>query len=284
MCPFLTGIMATVCELSAPYENFMLCPRPGPGVCPRCFNFTDGYQYCYACTRQPNVIDVMAPISYSVGHEQLHHALASYKRLPAPVGRRLSIQLAAVMWRYLTRHESCIAQGAGAAAFPIVTTVPSGELLRGDAHPLRWIVAEVVGSTRNRYRELLRRSGLPVPVRAFAQEKYESAELSGQPVLLIDDTWTTGANAQSAAAALKAAGAGVVAALVIGRHVNRDWHQNDQRLRALPRFEWGRCALCLGRGLDELRSVAPSPEPQPVAPGVEPRSAGPSLDPRSAPL
>ena len=64
-------------------------------------------------------------------------------------------------------------------------------------------------------------------------------------MLLIDDTWTTGANAQSAAAALKAAGAGRVAAVVIGRHVNRGWHDNDRRLAALVgRFEWTQCALC----------------------------------------
>ena len=64
-------------------------------------------------------------------------------------------------------------------------------------------------------------------------------------MLLIDDTWTTGANAQSAAAALKAAGAGPVAAVVIGRHLNRKWHQNDRRLRGITRpFDWGRCALC----------------------------------------
>ena len=64
-------------------------------------------------------------------------------------------------------------------------------------------------------------------------------------VLLIDDTWTTGANAQSAAAALKAAGAQRVAALVIGRYVNREWSDNDRQLRNLPQpFDWGRCALC----------------------------------------
>jgi orotate phosphoribosyltransferase len=68
-------------------------------------------------------------------------------------------------------------------------------------------------------------------------------------VLLIDDTWTTGANAQSAAAALKDAGAGPVAAVVIGRHLNRDWHENDRRLRALTTpFDWGHCVLCLRVG------------------------------------
>jgi orotate phosphoribosyltransferase len=64
-------------------------------------------------------------------------------------------------------------------------------------------------------------------------------------VLLIDDTWTTGANAQSAAAALKSAGAGPVAAVVIGRHLNREWHENDRRLRGITRpFDWSHCALC----------------------------------------
>ena len=68
-------------------------------------------------------------------------------------------------------------------------------------------------------------------------------------MLLIDDTWTTGASAQSAAAALKQAGAGAVVALVIGRHLKRDWHENDRRLRGIARpFDWCRCAFCAERG------------------------------------
>jgi orotate phosphoribosyltransferase len=62
-------------------------------------------------------------------------------------------------------------------------------------------------------------------------------------VLLIDDTWTTGSGAQSAAAALRQAGAGPVAAVVIGRHVKRDWRENERRLRALAQpFDWSSCA------------------------------------------
>ena len=58
-------------------------------------------------------------------------------------------------------------------------------------------------------------------------------------MLLIDDTWTTGASAQSAAAALKQAGAATVAAVVIGRHLNRDWHENDRRIRGIAQpFDW----------------------------------------------
>lgn len=238
--------MATVHELSAPYENFLLMPRNGPGVCARCFNLTDeGYRYCYACTRQEAVLDAVAPISYSVAQEQLHHALATYKRWVGPAARRLAVQLAAVLWRYLDAHEPCLARAAAVDGFPLVTTIPSGGSARDREHPLLWIVGEVIETTRDRHRRLLQRSAVEIAPRSFHPHRYVSeATLSGEPVLLIDDTWTTGSSAQSAAAALKAAGAGVVAAVVIGRHVNRDWHANDRRLRALPRFDWGRCALC----------------------------------------
>ena len=76
-------------------------------------------------------------------------------------------------------------------------------------------------------------------------EKFKTARnLHHQSVLLIDDTWTTGANAQSAAAALKLSGAGTVAVAVIGRHLNRSHGGNDRRLRGLPRpFDWSRCAV-----------------------------------------
>ena len=71
------------------------------------------------------------------------------------------------------------------------------------------------------------------------------AQLASEPVLLIDDTWTTGANAQSAAAALKRAGAGPVAAVVIGRHLNRGWGSNDSQLNGLPKpFDWDHCVRC----------------------------------------
>jgi predicted amidophosphoribosyltransferase len=238
--------MPTVRELSSPYENFMLAPRPGPAVCGQCFNLTDGYDRCYACTQHPSALDVMVPISYSVAHEQLHHALASYKRLTGDVARRLSLQLAAVFWRFVDVHERCLAQAVRVDGFPVVTTVPSSDLERDERHPLRWIASKLVGPTRDRHQRLLRRSSAEVGARAFSREKFVAQRpLRGEPVLLIDDTWTTGANAQSAAAALKEAGAGPLGAVVIGRHVNRDWHENDHRLGGLSTpFDWNQCVLC----------------------------------------
>jgi predicted amidophosphoribosyltransferase len=238
--------MPSVRELTEPYGNFMLSPRRGPDVCGVCFNFTKGFTRCYACAHGEQLIDVVAPISYSVAGEQLHHALAAYKRLTGDAARRLRVELAAVLWRYLVEHERCVATGVGRTDFELVTTVPSGERERDDRHPLRWIAAEVVGPIRDRHERLLRRSEVEVASREFNPEKYAAVRpLNGQSVLLIDDTWTTGANAQSAAAALKAAGAGPIAAVVIGRHLNREWHENDRRLRGISGpFDWRRCALC----------------------------------------
>jgi predicted amidophosphoribosyltransferase len=238
--------MPTVGELTALYSNFLLAPRPGPDVCEWCFNFTHGYDRCFACSHGEQHFAAIAPISYSVAHEQLHHALAGYKRLSGEIARRLTIELAAVLWRHLAMHEHCVADEASVERFQLVTTIPSGDAHRDERHPLRQIVAELVAPTRDRHERLLRRSDHEAMPRRFDPAKFEpTRRLSGESILLIDDTWTTGASAQSAAAALRAAGSGPLGVVVIGRHLNRHWHENDRRLRGIARpFVWNRCALC----------------------------------------
>jgi hypothetical protein len=249
----------------------MVSPRHGEGVCTACLNFTRGFQRCYSCARGELWLAAVVPISYSIGGEQLHRALMGYKRLGGNVAMRLTAELAAVLWRFLAAHERCVATAAGVAAFELVTTVPSGERERDVAHPLRRMVGELIGVTRPRYRPLLCRSSLVVSPREIHSGKFEVlGALHGEPILLIDDTWTTGASARSAAAALKLGGSGPVAAVVIGRHINREWHDTDRRLRALGApFDWSRCAVCCsveksrtdasrGPGAGPARGLSPS--------------------------
>jgi predicted amidophosphoribosyltransferase len=237
--------MPTVTELTELYGNFMLVPRPGPGVCEVCFTFTEGHDRCYVCAQRNSALDAVVPISYSVAGGQLHHALAGYKRLDGDVARRLQVELAAVLWRFLAAHERCVAEGAATTSFDVVTTVPSSSRERDRRHPLPRIVGELVRPARERYARLLSRSTADVPERSVDAAKYAvERPLRGESVLLIDDTWTTGANAESAAGALREAGAGLVAAVVIGRHVKHGWRQNERRLRELTRpFDWSSCAL-----------------------------------------
>src|SRR5581483_10658493 len=165
--------MPTVGELSGVYENFLVTPTPGPEVCEVCFNLTAGYRRCYACAHGEQVLDALAPISYSVGGEQLHHALACHKRLTGEVARRLGAELAAVLWRFLAAHEACLARASRVRTFELVATVPSGDRERDESHPLRHIAGEVVAPTRRRYERLLRRSTASVEPRSFDAARYE---------------------------------------------------------------------------------------------------------------
>ncbi|WP_326599205.1 hypothetical protein [Streptomyces sp. NBC_01803] len=108
------------------------------------------------------------------------------------------------------------------------------------------MVARTVEPTRGRFRDLLSPTKKAAALgRTAAPARYVSSALRGESVLLIDDTWTTGNHAQSAAAALKAAGARHVAVVVLGRHLNRtfrDTAASVERAR-LRRFSWKTCPL-----------------------------------------
>ncbi len=246
--------MPTVRELSALYENVLLGPRRGPDVCGTCFNFTAGYSPLLRLRARPRACSTRwRPISYSVAREQLHHALASYKRLDGDVARRLGAILAAILWRFLAEHETCLAHAAGDTSRLRPRHAPSRQATATrDEQPSP-------APHRRRARRPDPRPPPPaaataastaVPPRTFSAAKFEATTaLKGQTVLLIDDTWTTGASAQSAAATLKAAGAGPIAAVVIGRHLNREWHENDRRLRGIARpFDWDAVRTLCGTG------------------------------------
>ncbi|GAA2486929.1 hypothetical protein GCM10010434_032770 [Winogradskya humida] len=93
----------------------------------------------------------------------------------------------------------------------------------------------------------------PADDRQFHPDRFavDSHSLDGVPrVLVIDDTWTTGARVQSLAFALKAAGAVKVGAVVLGRHVNpadgvryEHYRLFNERLRKAPEFDESRCSM-----------------------------------------
>ena len=79
-----------------------------------------------------------------------------------------------MLWRFLQHHEVCVAQAAGVETFPLVTTVPSSIRDRDQGHPLRTIVGELVGPTRERYEALLARTHIDVPPREAHADKYRA--------------------------------------------------------------------------------------------------------------
>ena len=226
----------------------LITPRPGPGVCPACFNFTrepDGCR-CRACRMSEAHADVIAPISYVPAGGSLHRALADYKRAAEPAVPHLIRDLAGLLSGFLAAHEACVASAAGVDRFDRVAVVPSGDAHRDVLHPLRRIVAELVPETHGRFADVLRASGARCVPHQFDLRRFIAVEaVVDQRVLLIDDVWTTGATAQSAAAVLKSAGARRVAVVVIGRYVNGRWGGITDRLEQMRNGQTARiCVLC----------------------------------------
>jgi predicted amidophosphoribosyltransferase len=252
--------MATVTELSEPYSNHLIpVLPPGPGVCAVCWSAAgEGFSTCYQCGTalgdfDGRLADVVVPVALAVKREQLAHELWHYKYDVDPdVRTRLTTRLAAVLWRFLGQHEHHIAQAAAVPAFAMVTTVPGTQQREGQ-HPLEHIAGKIVGHTTDRYQPLLALGpGAGAPPHTAAADRYRAVRaLPGCPaVLLIDDTWTTGSNAQSAALALRSAGARAVAVVVIGRHFDRSFGNCEayyQQART-RRFTWDTCCLESGGG------------------------------------
>jgi hypothetical protein len=190
--------------------------------------------------------DVVVPIALAISGKQFAHELGQYKNSRRrEVRTKLELGLAAVAERFITKHETCLA--AGPERFDVVTTVPSTRN-RAD-HPLTTIVGRIMSTTRSRHRSLLDTGSSTTDDRTFGVDRFSSLEpLAGQRVLLVDDTWTTGASAQSAAAALKLAGAKSVAALVFGRRFDAEFRPESSKRyldRATSRqFDWDACCLC----------------------------------------
>jgi len=243
------ALPSAVFELSDPYANFMRNPVSGSDrVCPVCFGFKQAtYKLCIACDRQPNHCDAIVPITYSLETGQVHHALRHYKDdRRKEIRTEFTFDLTAILWRFLAKHETCAAESSGTDTFDMVTVVPSGQATPDSPRPrLTRIVEEYCEHTAPRFRTLLERTDQPAEAHCYKADRFDARDnLTGESVLLIDDTWTTGASVQSAARTLKSAGASKVGAVVIGRHVNGEFDDHGALYRNLREpFDWDLCAV-----------------------------------------
>jgi hypothetical protein len=198
-----------------------------------------GFARCYQCdlahARCAGLLaDVVAPVAYAVKGGRLAGDLWRYKS-GAAGATEAGARLAAMLARFLREHGDQVWRAAGMIAGPgLAAVVPSGQGRPG-AHPLAGIVASCVDVP---IVPLSTASGAAARARGLADGVAVGwltvgAAVAGADVLLIDDTWVSGASAQSAAAALKAAGARRVALVVIGRHVDPADPRSAEFLRTL---------------------------------------------------
>ncbi|WP_433222902.1 ComF family protein [Dactylosporangium sp. CS-047395] len=125
--------------------------------------------------------------------------------------------VAATLARFLASHWACVTELINGEP-TVVTTVPSTGGRLG-VHPLVTAVHRVA-ALGPLHRELLTLGDARIErLRATDRGFVSAGDLAGQRVLLIEDTFTSGARTQSAASALRRGGARSVGVLAVGRVV-----------------------------------------------------------------
>jgi adenine/guanine phosphoribosyltransferase-like PRPP-binding protein len=187
---------------------------------------------------------LVVPISLYTIPGELHATLRRYKDARCPDRReRDALAVGDLLSRFLERHLGCLSGGAGGV--DLITTVPSSAG-RPSPHPLAGAL-ELVPRLAAPLEETLVRGPVALGHARASDHGFEvRRSVEGAKVVLVDDTLTTGARAQSAASALTAWGAQVLAVVVVGRVVDplhslaaRRWWRDH----AGQPFDLERCCL-----------------------------------------
>jgi len=234
--------------LDAPLAACTWVPPAADGVCETCHAAAGaGRRRCFSCFRTAAQVSApvagVVPISLYRTGDDLWYALRHYKDgWTGAERRRLRRDLSRLLSRFLHRHLACVAPGAPASWR--ITAVPPTRR-RARRHPVeslirrpRWL--------RWRYVRTLRTVQAPGHRHASDRAFRVSRDVSGLEVILVDDTYTTGASVQSAASALRLAGATVLGVVVIGRVVNPEANAEEARLWSdarRRRFGMEQCCL-----------------------------------------
>jgi predicted amidophosphoribosyltransferase len=210
-----------------------------------------GRRLCHSCavtsSQVTHPVRHVVPVSLYRAPGPLWQLLRGYKDGPAAERGLLTVQLAAILGRFTARHLGCLAGLLGGTP-DVVTTVPSTRgRARPGPHPLRAAVTAVTALAPLHQPLLAPGPALTGHNQADDATFRVRRPLAGERVLLIDDTFTTGARLQSAASALRLAGAGAVAALTAGRVL---WPGRSESCRRIwdeasaEPFSFTTCCLC----------------------------------------
>jgi predicted amidophosphoribosyltransferase len=196
-------------------------PIVRPGICPTCrgIDYTRG-DACQQCSEIEAALGgplepAVLAASY-VRPSTLRDWLSHYKlNAETDVDQAAQAALAEVFSGFFDAWSAI-----AAPRFDSVVVVPSTRSA-GD-HPLQ------VALMRRRqdvpFRTLLRAGPSPTGHNHPSRTGFSaSADVAGTRIIVVDDVYTTGARAQSAVAALRDAGADVVALIVLARRFNLDY-------------------------------------------------------------
>jgi hypothetical protein len=210
-------------RLAGAQAPYLSAPRPArPGLCASCLGpARQGHARCYQCGLHAecaagSLADLVVPVAYAAKNGAHARNLWLYKSdRPGAAAARAALR--ALLLVFLHDHGPCVwRQATGGPTH--LAVVPSGRGRPG-IHPLRALIDPCLALP---WAQLSSRSPAGQRSRDLDPERFEAPRLPGARVLLLDDTWTSGASAQSAAMSLRLAGARFVAVVVLGRHLSAD--------------------------------------------------------------
>jgi predicted amidophosphoribosyltransferase len=220
--------------------SLLAVPGTQPGVCECCHSSTDSHSRCAQCARAMldfGVLPDILPIALMTSESPLYEALRGYKggagESVRTAHRRTS---AALLATFIRSHRSCIGQFDSVTAIPSQTRVAVHELI------------QLISGLREHYTEALAPVGLWAPRELRADRYSVTRDMTGERILVVDDTFTSGATVFSACETLRQAGATVVGPVVIGRFLRLGWEPSDRLHQQLSRTRWedSACLRCSG--------------------------------------
>ena len=207
-------------------------PVAGPTVCRVCRGpVRPGSAHCWCCRKicldlaiSPDCVPPILPMALYRSGDRWNAVLRRYKDAPVGAARRYYADILRLrIEQYLSLHRPCLVRETN--GFDAYCVVPSSQVGRVvDApHPLEAVLGRVqtlgpLGVVRLSAGEKEIAGHLKPNKTAFVPR--DVVNVTGARILVVDDSWVTGARALSAVATLGAAGATVSGVFVLGRAID----------------------------------------------------------------
>lgn len=207
-----------------------------PFVCEYCLGPVDpNYSSCFACHElfdrggaPRQLAQSVVPITSALNPSSWYARLATYKR-----GNTQHMPLLPTLtYRYLNAHDAKFASMLGGQT-DFLTIVPSKRGSDYSSQPLRKALAMVEPLKKQLTQTMTFDASHPIRRREYQPAAFpaDRTVVNGARIVLVEDTWVTGATAVSAAGSLLDAGAAGVVILPIARCVDDTYWPQDHPYR-----------------------------------------------------
>jgi predicted amidophosphoribosyltransferase len=201
-------------------------PKDRSDVCPVCRSWRhERWDRCSNCLQALSELsepcDRVIPLTLYARPSCMRDWLKFYKEGSDSIRQEYSNRLTIILDRFLQENLAQLYESVG--GYDFVAPVPSTQ--RIGKHPLGRLLARAPEAFGAPYTEVLKRGTGELGRRVLSDLGFvATSNLCGTRALLIDDVYTTGSRAQSAASAVTLSGGRTAAIFVFGRRVDPEFN------------------------------------------------------------